>query len=85
MGGPIIKDKAFFFVNYEGLRFVTSPVTFTAVPNAAYENAVIANLTSLGAPLSSEIPFYQHLFSLYNNAPGAANAQSLTPTRITFM
>ena len=39
---------------------------------------MLANLTSLGAPFSSEIPFYQNAFNLYNTAPGAANAQSLT-------
>jgi hypothetical protein len=37
-GGPIKKDKAFFFVNYEGLRFVTSPVDPTFLPSALYQS-----------------------------------------------
>ena len=36
-GGPIRRDKTFFFVNYEGLRFVTSPVDPTFLPSAVYE------------------------------------------------
>ena len=38
VGGPIKKDKAFFFVNYEGLRFVTSPVDATFLPSAVYQS-----------------------------------------------
>ena len=36
-GGPIRRDKTFFFVNYEGLRFVTSPVDPTFLPSALYQ------------------------------------------------
>jgi hypothetical protein len=38
IGGPIKRNRAWFFVNYEGLRFVTSPVSTVFVPGADYES-----------------------------------------------
>jgi len=72
IGGPIVKDKAFFFVNYETLRFVTSVPTQVILPNAAYQSAVISNLNSIGQ--SAQVPFSQQLFSIYNASPGASAA-----------
>lgn len=72
IGGPILKNKMFFFANYETLRFVTSAPTQVVIPNAAYESAVIANLNATGQ--SAQVPFYNQLFSIYNNAPGASAA-----------
>jgi hypothetical protein len=37
-GGPIKHNRAWFFVNYEGLRFVTSPVSSLFLPGALYES-----------------------------------------------
>jgi len=34
-GGPIIKDKTFFFLDYEGYRRITSSLVFATVPTAA--------------------------------------------------
>lgn len=34
LGGPIVKDKTFFFVDYEGFRRITSSLQFATVPTA---------------------------------------------------
>lgn len=38
VGGPIRKNSTFFFVNYEGLHFVTSGLAPTFLPAAQYES-----------------------------------------------
>lgn len=77
IGGPIVKDKLFFFVGTEGLRYVLATSNQIFVPTQAFETAVLNNLgPTYGATNSN--PFYQNLFSLFNNAPGAASAVPLT-------
>jgi len=75
IGGPIKKDKAFFFFNTEGLRVVL-PVQFglVQVPSTSFEAATITNLTNIG--LQNSIPFYNQMFGIYNKA---AVGQALSP------
>ncbi len=70
-GGPIQKDKTFFFVNTEGL-YVLVPVSRSVnIPSPAFSSAVLANIS---ASNPSELPMYQTMMNLYRNAPGAASA-----------
>src|SRR6202046_5697201 len=76
IGGPIKKDKLFFFFNTEGLRVVIPVSTAVAFPSQAFQTATISNLENNRgfAANSPTVNFYQNIFNLYNNAKGAANA-----------
>ncbi len=70
-GGPIQKDKTFFFVNTEGL-YVLVPVSRSVnLPTPASASAVLANV---GATQPTEVPLYTSMFNIWRNAPGAASA-----------
>jgi hypothetical protein len=77
-GGPIWKNKAFFFWNYEGLRVLLPTSSQVIVPNQSFENAVVDNLNASG--LSQSVPFYQQAFGLYNGATGISRAVQGVPT-----
>jgi Carboxypeptidase regulatory-like domain len=76
MGGPIKRDKLFFFANTEGLRVIIPTSVNTLVPSPAYQDFVTNPTTGTLhlAGLDASIPFYNQMFNLYNNAPGVANA-----------
>jgi Carboxypeptidase regulatory-like domain len=76
VGGPIVKNKSFFFVDTEGLR-VMVPVSRTInLPTTAWESAVLANVSAVQP---TEASLYQNMFNLWNGAPGAASATNSLP------
>ena len=80
VGGPIRKNKLFFFAHYEGIRIALPIVTPTTLPTPAYQQYVLGQLATGGYdPVTgtdlpaqpSEIPFYKNMFSLLP-APGGS-------------
>ena len=82
VGGPIKRDKTFFFGNYEGLSFITASQTQLFLPSPSYEAGVVGSNGSCSDSTSSlfangegsECPLYNQIFALYNGTPNYANA-----------
>ena len=69
IGGPIKKDKAFFFFDYEGIYLAIPILNPANLPTQAFEQAVIGGLNAKG--LSASVPFYNTMFGLYNGVSQA--------------
>src|SRR5271157_4010392 len=76
VGGPIRKDKLFFFAHYEGIRIALPLVSQAVVPTPAYQQYLLGQLALGGTdPITGsslpaqpeEIPFYLSMFNLYRN------------------
>jgi len=74
VGGPIIKNKTFFFADFEGLRFVLPNVFTVTIPSQAFASAVLANVK---VKQPNEYATYQSMMNLWLNAPGNAAAQPI--------
>jgi hypothetical protein len=74
-GGPIKKDKLFFFLNTEGLRVLIPVPSSFNVPTLPFEAATVTNLTNLG--LSASIPFYcQNIAGVCSGVSGVPGSGS---------
>ncbi len=69
VGGPIWRDKTFFFVDTEGIKYTLPTSNNVLIPSPAYQAATLAGLAGSG-----QEAFYAQMFNLWNNAPGAQNA-----------
>jgi hypothetical protein len=74
IGGPIKKDKLFFFFDTEGLRYVLAGGGTVFVPTPQFAAAAQANINSIFGASSASSAFYQNIFKLYAGAPGIDRA-----------
>jgi hypothetical protein len=72
VGGPIIKNKTFFFADYEGLRNILPTGVLAKIPSPQFQTATLANLNATGQTAAAAL--YTTAFNLYNHANGAADA-----------
>jgi hypothetical protein len=78
-GGPIRRDKLFFFFDSEWVRIALPIISATTVPTPAFQNYVLRQLPRGGTDSITGsvyqaapqlVPFYQKLFALYGNTSG---------------
>jgi len=81
IGGPIRRDRLFFFGHYEGIRIALPLVSQITLPTPAYQQYVLGQLATGGAdPVTgtslpaqpAEIPFYRKMFSLLPASDGSS-------------
>ncbi len=88
VGGPIRKDKLFFFLHLEGVRMALPIVTQLVAPSPAYQSYVLRQLplggmdpiTGVALPAEpAEVPFYQGMFGLFRSTAGTPVAVAGCP------
>jgi hypothetical protein len=68
VGGPIRKNKLFFFFNYESLQYALPTSGTVTIPSPQLQQYALAHIPAAATSL------YQDAFNLWNNAPGVGNA-----------
>jgi hypothetical protein len=89
IGGPIVKDKTFFYLDYEGQRENVGVVTLACVPTQAFIQQAIGNITTAGGTVSpvgqALLNFWPHnsanyIPNTFSQDLGCFNTATITPT-----
>ncbi|HLW83915.1 MAG TPA: carboxypeptidase regulatory-like domain-containing protein [Candidatus Sulfotelmatobacter sp.] len=79
-GGPIKKDKTFFFIDTEGIRYIVPSTTTVYTPTTAFLNDTM-NIGLPGASASANtIATYKKAAGIWEAAPGFGNGTALPGT-----
>ena len=88
VGGPILKDRTFFFVDYEGVRQNQGVTTVDTVPSLDARNGIIHNAdgTTTPAPVDPAVEPFLGLYGIPNGAilaPGNTAIYSFVGSQIS--
>jgi hypothetical protein len=72
VGGPVIKNKVFFFFDDENLRYVLPAAGVVSLPSPQLEAYALAHVPA------ASLPLYKDAFSLINTSPGINRAVPVT-------
>jgi hypothetical protein len=72
IGGPVVKNKLFFFADAEGLRYILPFSGAVVVPSQQLQTYILDKLPAAQQSL------YQKAFKLYDSAPGYSTSQPVT-------
>jgi hypothetical protein len=72
IGGPIKRNKIFFYVNTEGLRYALPSSGVVSLPSPQLQSYILSQIPAASQPL------YKQLFALYSAAPGVSRAVPVT-------
>ncbi|MGH9899781.1 MAG: TonB-dependent receptor domain-containing protein, partial [Pyrinomonadaceae bacterium] len=87
LGGPIIKDSTFFFLDYEGFRQIQKQLVFSTVPELDQRNGILGvtvrdPATGTIYPAGTQIPLTSFARKVLNELPtpniGGINAPGVT-------
>jgi hypothetical protein len=67
-GGPIVRNKLFFFSDWEGLHYVLPASGYVSLPTAQYQKYAIASAPAAATSTMTT------MMNLYKNSPGYASA-----------
>jgi hypothetical protein len=89
LGGPVMKDKLFFFIDYEGFRQTLKPLSVLTLPTqnelngilvVPVKNAVTGTVYAAGTPIPTAAinPISQQIISFFKQIPGLPVSGSAT-------
>jgi Carboxypeptidase regulatory-like domain/TonB-dependent Receptor Plug Domain len=55
VGGPVVKNKVFYFFNYEGNRFATATTANATVPDAAFKTGIFTYTDPTAGPVNVNV------------------------------
>jgi hypothetical protein len=63
IGGPIIRNRLFFFADTEGIRYIQPSTSYVNFPTAAFQNTVLNTIPA------ASVPLYTQMFNLLKTSP----------------